>query len=191
MAFSYLLSGALCSFLSLNDRLRYTASCQRWFSQIFTHFQSRKLCFYIPSPLSRNPLHTTKTALITASSIHRLLTFVHKDGANGCFRVPAAGANTTRILIIDSKSFRFPVYIQTINFHPSNSVIIWMFVTEIMIPCVKLFHSFTWQLLSLVSADLNVQIIQVWSYAAQTNQEWPQICDRTRQRFINEIGESF
>ncbi len=148
MAFSYLLSAVLCSFLSLDDRLCNTASCQRWFSQIFMHFQSRKLCVYIPSPLSRNPQHKTKTAPITASSIHRLLTFVnaaHKDGANGRFRGPAAGANATRILLIDSKSFRFTVYIQILNFYISTSVIIWMFVTEIMIPC----GSFTWQLLSL------------------------------------------
>ncbi len=52
--------------------------------------------------VSQNPRHTTKTApfsKITASSIHRLLTFgnaANKDVAVGRFRVPAAGANATK-----------------------------------------------------------------------------------------------
>ncbi len=41
------------------------------------------------------PQHTTKTALITASSIHRFLTFVNAT-ADGRFRFPAAGENATK-----------------------------------------------------------------------------------------------
>uniref|UniRef100_A0A8C2BDY2 ADAM metallopeptidase with thrombospondin type 1 motif, 12 n=1 Tax=Cyprinus carpio TaxID=7962 RepID=A0A8C2BDY2_CYPCA len=73
--------------------------CSSLTSQIFLLFQSCKLCVYIPSPLSRTPQHTTKTALIIAFSIHQLLTFVnaaHKDVTVGRFRVPAADANVTR-----------------------------------------------------------------------------------------------
>uniref|UniRef100_A0A671K8U6 Dual specificity tyrosine-phosphorylation-regulated kinase 1A n=1 Tax=Sinocyclocheilus anshuiensis TaxID=1608454 RepID=A0A671K8U6_9TELE len=44
---------------------------------VWTGPQSRQLCIYIPHQLSRNPRHTTKTAPITASSIHWLLMFVN------------------------------------------------------------------------------------------------------------------
>ncbi|ROL47272.1 Tubulin polyglutamylase TTLL7 [Anabarilius grahami] len=61
--------------------------------------ESCRLCIYIPSPLSRNPRHTTNTAPITASSIHRFLAFVNaalKDAAVGRFGVPIPGAKATR-----------------------------------------------------------------------------------------------
>ncbi len=87
----YLLSAVLCSFQSLDDN---TTICHRKFSPLaqLLLFQSRKLCVYIPSPLSRNPQHM-------ASCIHLLLTFVNAVNKNvsvGRFRVPAAGANATR-----------------------------------------------------------------------------------------------
>jgi len=78
-----------------------TESCHRRFHLLapLLLFQSRKSCVYIPSPLSQNPRHTTNTAPITASSIHRILGFVNavlKDAAVGRFRVPIPGANATR-----------------------------------------------------------------------------------------------
>ncbi len=82
--------------------LCYTACCHSRFSPIFMLFQSHKLCIYIPSPLSQNPRHTSKTAQITAFSINRLLAFVNsknlqnKDITFSCFGVPAAGVNATR-----------------------------------------------------------------------------------------------
>lgn len=58
-----------------------TASCHMRFSQISMLFEARKLCVYIPSPLSRKSRHKIKTA-----SMSMLIALWAVPCATGCLK---------------------------------------------------------------------------------------------------------